>query len=206
MFDEIVKYITEETGRYIYPLKDFQEALKEYHGTSSEDVYEKCSLAYKQAVVAMGRWIKMVMSAEVMFFGKTNKVRCKLLLLKGEYLVQTINFESEEESFENDEAQALITPIGEITPFLCRAIIEIPNNPVKMFYESINESIDLYALIDVFENIDEGPHYLVQDYLKLKGYSDPLGVCSLDILRTSIKNFISTSNPLIKSKLFSFKL
>ena len=197
MYAELVtKHLVKETERYMEPVIEFKNSLSHYGGVSGE----KSIFAYRQAVKAMSKWVKMILSAEVMLFGKTTVTSCKLLLLDNEYLFQSVGYEELGgfcDSEEYDEKE-LITPIGVFSQFMYRAITEIQNNPVKMFYESICACVNAGHCFDGF---DDRVEYCIPQCKE-----DVLGVYQFDIIADSIKRFInSDATWMLGRAYYSFK-
>lgn len=197
MYAELVtKHLVEETERYMAPMTEFKNCLSNRVFSSDE----KRIFAYRQAVDAMSKWVKMILCAEVMIFGKTTATSCKLLLLDNEYLFQSVGYEElggfcDSEEYEEKE---LITPIGVFSHFMYRAISEIQNNPVKMFYESICACVESGHCFDGF--IDRDGYYLTPCK------EDVLGVYQFDIIADSIKRFInSDATAMLGRACYSFK-
>lgn len=192
----VIKYLIKETERYMEPVIEFKNSLSHYDGVSSE----KNIFAYRQAVKAISKWVKMILSAEVMIFGKTTATSCKLLLLDNEYLFQSVGYEElggfcDSEEYEGKE---LITPIGVFSQFMYRAITEMQDNPVKMFYESICACVEKGHCFDGFD--DRERYYLPQ----YRG--DVLGVYQFDIIADSIKQFINSNATVMLGRTwYSFK-
>lgn len=107
------------------------------------------------------------------------------------------------------------TPIGDMDYFVYRCIVDIPNNPVQIFYRWVKEQCSLaHVLIqlspdgfvpeEVRQKFDAGESIINWDssdaegfsddilnasILELAGISDPLNLCSLDTCVEHIEEF-----------------
>lgn len=109
------------------------------------------------------------------------------------------------------------TPIGDMDYFVYRCIVDIPNNPVQIFYRWVKEQCSLahiliqlspdgYVPEEVRQKFDTGESIINWDssdaegfsddilnesILELAGISDPLNLCSLDTCVFHIDEFFS---------------
>ena len=184
-----MQHLIKSTEGYVAPLNKFRDIALVPWGKRGRYYSEDCLVAYERAVEAMREWVKMILSAEVMIVGTTN-TSCKLLLLEGKYLSQSVDYKFEGEC-NRKEDYVLITPIGMFSAFMYRAIMEIPNNPVKMFYETICKAVEKLRDYDSAWSCEfaYSDRYLVRGYIK--EYDDCIGVCDFDVIAESIKEFLN---------------
>ena len=205
--DLIIKHIIEESGKYVDTMEKFKESLPSIFPSYSEDNIEEHFCIYRKAIRAMESWVKMILSAEVMLFRKTTVASCKLLLPEGEYLYQAVSYEQIggcDTSDRNDE-ENLLTPIGEFSAFMYRAITEIPDNPVKLFYEHIYTSIDSVYGMDLTLDFGKNPFYFTPAYAKSQGIKDDIGIYSFSIMAEPIHKFLNPNYPMLGKSLYHFK-
>lgn len=191
-----VPYLIQKTKYFVEPLNKFRDIALVPCGMRGGDDYPKeCRHIYEQVVNAIKQWVKMILNAEVMLIGTTN-TSCKLLLLEGKYLSQSVDYKLEGEC-NRLEDNILITPIGTFSGFMYKAIMEIPNNPVKMFYEIICKAVEVLRDYDITFSAEllYKDRYLVRSYVKRHGLGDELGVCDFDVIADSIKAFLSPTTP-----------
>ena len=81
------------------------------------------------------------------------------------------------------------TPIGDFNYFIYRCIVDIPDNPVMLFYKAMQEQIHRVHVLITLNPDGYNDDLITPAILELCGIHDPLDICRLDSCLTHIDEF-----------------
>lgn len=196
--------------------KSIDAIVPVYNTNPNVEVDEAIVNEFNHIVFAIYDWMRLVLNMELLEYDK-DYVRATLILpyYTTEYSVE---YNVSGEKVGDDVDNQFSTPIGKIDYFVYRAICDIPNNPVQVFYKWVKQQCELahilislspegYVPQEVRDRFNAGetvinwdgsdaegfPDDILNDaILELAGVHDPLNLCSLDSCVSHIDEFFDS--------------
>lgn len=148
---------------------------------------EQIGNAYRQAVEAIDQWMRMLVAFDSIendgnVFGVT------LELPNGTHEYEC---KSSVSGVVRDGTSLPVvhTPIGDFNYFVYRCIVDIPDNPVMLFYKAMQEQIHRVHVLITLDPDGYNDDLITPAILELCGIHDPLDICRLDSCLTHIDEF-----------------
>lgn len=197
-FYELTKeYLQEEAKRLAEPVIEFSKKVIVSEDNLSLEK-EQCQIAYREAVNAMTQWCRKILLAEMSISHWLNNVRYRLILPGNECIEEEVCSEKAscfKEPEISEEIEMFQTPIGEMTEYMYHAITTIPQNPVKLFYEFLNENIQhMYYSMDIYSDGGYKSKVLSKDALEAYNIFDYLDIYKLGTLLWGIRDFFNSKD------------
>ncbi len=148
---------------------------------------------YAKAIDATRTWLRAVLAAEVVGDAREDiEARVKLILpdreLEESIYVYTDMLPIKEGEY-GDMPELLQTPIGSMSWFTYRMIIDTPVNPIKELYGFFEDLIhQIHNIIIMPTHRDGDDNLLSEEILEEEGIIDVLGVHSFDAMWYSLRD------------------
>lgn len=189
---EYLKALGEETALIVKELTEGTN-LAVYEDTSPNALNDAEVIAsYNKAVDACRTWLKAVLAAEVVSETEKDISAAVSLLLPDRRLDVTI-YTSEFPfggGINADIEEKIHTPIGTMSLFVYRMLVDIPDNPVRELYGFFEDLLhQLHNIIIMPNHRDGDDDMLSMDMLEEEGIIDVLGVYKVDSLFYNIRDF-----------------
>ena len=189
MYDAILNnFLLQETAKLSQPVLDFVDNSVVIYDTGVDAVLdEQIGNAYRQAVEAIDQWMRMLVAFDSIendgnVFGVT------LELPNGTHEYEC---KSSVSGVVRDGTSLPVvhTPIGDFNYFIYRCIVDIPDNPVMLFYKAMQEQIHRVHVLITLDPDGYNDDLITPAILELCGIHDPLDICRLDSCLTHIDEF-----------------
>lgn len=187
-YGQLESIVAQETAKLAEPVRDFIDNYVPIYDTDEDEVNDfHCWGAYTKAVEAVDKWMALVVCANLVeYTDRTAYASLELPDGKHEYYnelsVSGVDINS-------PFLPVIRTPIGEMNYFIYRCIVDIPDNPVVLFYKAMQEQIRrVHNLITLTpEGYDDD--LITPAILELCGIHDSLNICRLDSCLTHVDEF-----------------
>ena len=189
MYDAILnKFLLQETAKLSQPVLDFVDNSVVIYDTGVDAVLdEQIGNAYRQAVSAIDQWMRMLVAFDAIENGG-NVFGVTLELPDGthEYVCHSsvLGVVTDTKSL-----PIIHTPIGDMDYFIYRCIVDIPDNPVMLFYKAMQEQLHRVHVLITLDPDGYNDDLITPAILELCGIHDPLDICRLDSCLTHIDEF-----------------
>ena len=186
-----------------------------YNTGADEAMNASLEDAYRHITSIVDSWCKLVLQMEMLEYGN-NSAHVSFIMPDYSHNIYVDSGVSGVDS-KYPNLAFMHTPIGTMDYFAYRCIVDIPNNPVQIFYRWVKEQCSLahvliqlspdgYVPEEVRQKFDAGESIINWDgsdaegfsddilnegILDLAGISDPLNLCSLDTCVSHIDEFFS---------------
>ena len=193
MYDAILNnFLLQETAKLSQPVLDFVDNSVVIYDTGVDAVLdEQIGNAYRQAVEAIDQWMRMLVAFDSIendgnVFGVT------LELPNGTHEYEC---KSSVSGVVRDGTSLPVvhTPIGDFNYFIYRCIVDIPDNPVMLFYKAMQEQIHRVHVLITLDPDGYNDDLITPAILELCGIHDPLDICRLDSCLTHIDEFFDAN-------------
>lgn len=189
MYDAILnKFLLQETAKLSQPVLDFVDNSVVIYDTGVDAVLdEQIGNAYRQAVLAIDHWMRMLVAFDAIENGG-NVSGISLELPDGTH---NYSCNSSVSGVVTDTySQPLVhTPIGDMDYFTYRCIVDIKDNPVMLFYKAMQKQINRVHNLITLDPDGYRDDLITPAILEMCGICDPLNVCRLDSCLTHIDEF-----------------
>lgn len=191
MYDAILNnFLLQETAKLSQPVLDFVDNSVVIYDTGVDAVLdEQIGNAYRQAVEAIDQWMRMLVAFDAIENGG-NVSGISLELPDGthEYVCNSSVSGVVTDTY---SLPLVRTPIGDLDYFCYRAIVDIPNNPVLLFYKAMQKQINRVHNLITLDPDGYNDDLITPAILEMCGICDPLNVCRLDSCLTHIDEFFA---------------
>ena len=137
-YKELERIIAQKTADLAEPVRDFIDNCVCIYDTGVDDAHDfNCWVAYKKAIEAIDKWMSLVVGADLVEY--TENMICVSLELpdgKHEYYNE---LSVSGVVREGTSLPVVHTPIGDFNYFISRCIVDIPDNPVMLFYKAMQD-------------------------------------------------------------------
>lgn len=186
MYNKILEqFLIEETAKLSRPVLDFVDNSIVTYDTGADPVLdEKIKDAYMLAVEAIDSWMRMVVAFDAVENG-SDVYSISLELPDGMHMYQCVSGVD----YAPHRLPVVHTPIGDLDYFCYRAIVDIKDNPVMLFYKAIQKQIQRVHTLITLDPDGYNDDLITSAILEMCGICDPLNVCRLDSCLTHIDDF-----------------
>lgn len=186
MFNQnLQQFLIEETAKLSRPVLDFVDNSIVTYDTGVDPVLdEQIRDAYMLVVEAIDSWMRMVVAFDAVENG-SDVYSISLELPDGMHMYQCISGVD----FTSSRLPVVHTPIGDLDYFCYRAIVDIKDNPVLLFYKAMQKQINRVHNLITLDPDGYNDDLITSAILDLCGICDPLNVCRLDSCLTHIDEF-----------------
>ena len=189
MYDaNLTNYLMQETAKLSQPVLDFVDnSIVTYDTGADPALDEQIRDAYRQAVLAIDQWMRMLVAFDAIENGG-NVSGISLELPDGTHNYSCNSSVSGVVTYAY--SQPLVhTPIGDMDYFTYRCIVDIKDNPVMLFYKAMQEQIHRVHVLITLDPDGYNDDLITPAILELCGIHDPLDICRLDSCLTHIDEF-----------------
>lgn len=187
-YSQLESIVAQETAKLAEPVRDFIDNYVPIYDTGADEVNDfHCLEAYQKATEALDKWMSLVTKIDAIEYNE-NQVYAALELpdgvheYTGEVAVSGV-------LCNNNFMQILRTPIGSMNYFVYRCIVDIPDNPVMLFYKAMQEQIHRVHVLITLAPEGYNDDLITKAILDVCGIHDPLDICRLDSCLAHIDEF-----------------
>lgn len=188
-YSQLESIVAQETAKLAKPVRDFIDNYVPIYDTGADEDHDfQCWRAYEKATEAIDKWMSLVIRVGAIEYDK-NYGYAALELPDGiheyssEVCVSGV-------LFNNNSLGMVHTPIGDFDYFIYRCIVDIPDNPVMLFYKAMQEQIHrTHILIEMNPESGGMDDLITPTLLESCGICDSLNICRLDSCLTHIDEF-----------------
>ena len=187
-YKELERIIAQKTADLAEPVRDFIDNCVCIYDTGVDDAHDfNCWVAYKKAIEAIDKWMSLVVGADLVEYTE-NMICASLELPDGKH--EYYNELSVSGVVRDGTSLPVVhTPIGDFNYFIYRCIVDIPDNPVMLFYKAMQEQIHRVHVLITLDPDGYNDDLITPAILELCGIHDPLDICRLDSCLTHIDEF-----------------
>lgn len=191
-FDYLVQ-LGAETADTVKKLTE-KDGVAAYEGLPDAENDARVWENYKKAVEACRIWMQAVLAVEAAE-DKRSDISAEAALFLPDRLLE-VSISTTGLPFDGasnaDTAELLITPIGRMNYFTYRAILDVPDNPVKVLYRYFQDMLHyMHIVLTMPIHADGQDDLLNKSILKYEGIVDVLGVHRYDSLWYNVEEFFS---------------
>lgn len=213
-YKQLEGFLRDKTAELSQQLQEFIGDIVPIYNTGADMTMDTALMdAYRHITSIVDSWCKLVLQMELLEYDNISADVSLLMPDNMHNICVECGFSGV--VVNNYHFYNIHTPIGDMDYFVYRCIVDIPNNPVQIFYRWVKEqctlahvliqlSPDGYVPEEVRQKFDAGESIIDWDgsdaegfsddilnesILEMAGIQDPLNLCSLDTCVQHIEEF-----------------